>query len=151
MATPEALVAMAERVVAALPGDTMSWTMHASAHFHMESWSSASKSFAKVARLDGDEGNAAGRAAMLENAEKCRMKAEAEAKAVAKNAQAAHEHAEAEAKAAAEVEAARMAPIMAAREAAADAAMEALLAEEEHEKAAGAATAKPRKGRKGKK
>jgi hypothetical protein len=47
------------------------------------------------------------------------------------------------AKAAAEAEAARMAPIMAAREAVANAAMEALLAEEEQEKAA----AKPRNGR----
>ena len=61
-----------------------------------------------------------------------------------RNAQAARENAAAVAKAAAEVEAARMAPIMAEREAAADAAMEALLAEEEQENAA---TAKSRKGK----
>jgi hypothetical protein len=84
--------------------------MHAFAHWYTESLPSASKSFAKAARLCGDQGNESGKAGMLRNAEKCRKKAEAEAKA------------------AAEAEAVRMA----AREAAANAAMEALLAEEAH-------------------
>jgi hypothetical protein len=128
MATPQALVAMADRVVAAAPGDALSWKMHASAHLNTKSWPAASKSFAKAARLYGDEGNESSKAVML------------------RNAQAAREYAEEDAKAAAEAEAARMAPIMAAREAAANAAMEALLAEEEQEKAA----AKPRKPGKGK-
>jgi hypothetical protein len=131
MASPEALVATAERVVAALPEEAMSWRMHASAHSEMKSWPAASKSFAKAARLSGDEGDESSKAVML------------------RNAQTARENAEAVAKAAGEAEAARMAPIMAAREAAADAAMEALLAEEEQEKAV--APAKPRKGRKSKK
>ena len=114
MATPHALVAMADRVVAALPGDAESWRMHASAHWDIESWPAASKSYVKAAGIYSDEGNEHGQAVNLQNA------------------QAARENAEAEAKATAEAEAARMA----AREAAANAAMEALLAEEEQEKAA---------------
>jgi hypothetical protein len=116
---------MSERVVAAWPEDAEPWEMHAFAHWYTRSWPAAPKSFAKAARLFGDEGNERSKATML------------------RNAQTAREIAEAEAKAAGEAEAARMAPIMAAREAAADAAMEALLAEEEQEKAA--APAKPRK------
>ena len=120
MATPEALVAMAERVVAAAPGDAMAWTMHAYAHRHMQSWPTALKSSAKAAKLFGDGGNELNKADMLRNAEKFREKAEAEAKA------------------AAAAEAARMA----GREAAANAAMEALLAEEAQEKAATARSGK---------
>jgi hypothetical protein len=128
MASPQALVAMADRVVAARPGNTESWDMHASAHWNIQSWPAASKSYAKAARLYGDEGDEPNKATQLGNAEKCRN------------------YAEEEAKAAADAEAVRMAPIMAARKAAADAAMEALLAEEEQEKAA----TKPRKQGKGK-
>ena len=136
MATPQALLAMSERMVAARPGDAMSWDMHATAHWDTKSWLTASKSFAKAARLFGDEGNELNKAEMLGNAEKFREKAEAEAKAAAK------------------AEVARMAPIMAAREAAANAAMEALLAEEEQEKAAASRNAKGKvkpKGREGRK
>jgi cytochrome c-type biogenesis protein CcmH/NrfG len=127
MATRQALVATAERVVAAWPGDAESWRMHATANWYTEDWSTASKSFAKAARLFGDEGNEVGKAAMLEYTELCR------------------EHAEAEAKAAAEAEAARMAVL----EAAANAAMEALLAEEEQEVVVAAAKSGTRKVEKG--
>ena len=128
MASPQALVAMAERVVAARPGNAMSWDMHASAHRNIQSWPTTSKSYAKAARLYGDDGDEPNKVEMLGIA--------------------AREYAEEDAKAAAEAEAARMAPIMAARVAAADAAREALLAEEEQEKAAAAATKrKPSKGK----
>ena len=134
MASPEAAVAMAERVVAARREDARTWQMHASAHDDNEDWSTASKSFTKAAKLYGDGGDAVSNATMLENAKRCRATAEAIAKA------------------AAEAEAARMAPIMAAREAAANAAMEALLAEEEQEKAAAAAKAgKSKRKKKGRK
>ena len=83
MATPEALLAMSERVVAAAPGKGKHWKMHASAHWHTKSWPTASKSYAKAARLFGDQGNESGKAAMLGNAQDARDKAEAEAKAAA--------------------------------------------------------------------
>jgi hypothetical protein len=153
MATPEALLAMSERVVAAAPGKGKHWKMHASAHWHTKSWPTASKSYAKAARLFGDQGNESGKAAMLGNAQAAREYAEAEAEAAAAAedelnkatmlaAETFRKKAEAEANEAAEAEAAHMA----AREAAANAAMEALLAEEAQEKAA-AAPVKPRKGK----
>ena len=132
MASPEALVAMAERVVAARPEEAISWRMHSNAHWDIADWSTASKSYTKAARLYGNKGDADAKSVMLRNAQRCR------------------EYAESDAKAAAEAEAARMAPIMAAREAAANAAMEALLAEEEQEKAAAAAKSGTSKRRKNK-
>ena len=132
MATPQAVLAMAERVVAAWPGDAEAWTMHAFAHCYTEDWSTALKSFAKAARLHGEKGDEPGKAKLLRNAELSREKAEAEAKAATAE------------------EAARMA----AREAAANAAMEVLLAEEEQEKAAASRNAKGKvkpKGREGRK
>ena len=83
-------------------------------------------------KIYGDGGDAERKAAALKNAQICR------------------DNAEAKAKAAAAAEAARMAPIMAAREAAADAAMKELLAEEEQEQEAAAAKARKKKN-KGKK
>ena len=124
MRTPQALLAMAERVVVAGSEDALalSWEMHGFAHKKMGAHLAASKSYTKAAKHLGDEGNVENKARMLHKVQEEETKA----------------------KAAAEAEAARMAPIMAAREAAANAAMEALLAEEEQEKAA---AAKPRKGK----
>ena len=117
------MLVMADRLVAAMPGDAKSWRMHASAHSsNIQNWPAASRSCVKAARLFGDHGNDSSKAVMQNAAEQFRKKAEAEAKA-AVTAEAAH---------------------MAAREAAANAAMEALLAEEEHEKVA---TAKSGKGK----
>jgi hypothetical protein len=61
MATPQALLAMAERVVAARPGDATAGKMHAFAHWDTKSWPTASKSSAKAARLFGDEGDEPGK------------------------------------------------------------------------------------------
>lgn len=124
MRSPQSVVAMAERAVAAAPDNKMTWRMLAFAHWGFD-WSTASKHFTKAGKLYGYDSFQ--KEKMLTNALLCNAFAEVVAKT------------------AAEAEAARMAPIMAAREAAANAAAEALLAEEEQEKAV--AAAKPRKGK----
>ena len=139
MRSPQAVMTMAERVVAAAPlkgGNRVpygsqknnlaeAWEMHAGAHKDIDNFCTAAVSYMKAASRYDNRGDARMKTEMLERARDCRAKAEAIAKA------------------AAEAEAARMAPIMAAREASADAAMQALLAEEKQENVE--AASKPRK------
>ena len=68
MRSPEALLAMAERVVAAVPGEAKSWKMHGAAYVGIGDNSTASKSYMKAAKLEGDDER---KQIALKNARRC--------------------------------------------------------------------------------
>lgn len=71
MRSPEALLAMAERVVTANPESANAWNMHASAHVDIGDCSTASKSYMKAGKLFGDGGDAERKADSLDRARAC--------------------------------------------------------------------------------
>jgi hypothetical protein len=91
MASPQALAAAAEQVVTAWPYHVNSWEMHACAHWNVD-WSTASRSFVKLAKLYGKLGDGEKQVDNLGDAGYCKEKANSQS------------------------EAERMAPIIAARE-----------------------------------
>ena len=70
MASPEAVVATAERVVAAIPEEPTAWDMHGMAHCGTD-WSTASKSFVKAAKLSVESGDVEGKARFSNAARRC--------------------------------------------------------------------------------
>ena len=70
MASPEALVVTAERVVAARPEAPTAWEMHGVAHWGTD-WSMASKSFMKAAKLSGESGDVESKARYSKAARRC--------------------------------------------------------------------------------
>ena len=70
MRSRQALVATAERVVAAKPEDPVAWEMHGAAHWGTD-WSTASKSCMKAAKLFGECGDVGNKARLSKNARLC--------------------------------------------------------------------------------
>ena len=126
--TPQRFSETVERVIAAKPGDPSSWEMHGAGRHAIGDYVGAARSYSRAAQMYLGEDDTRFRDNCLAKAKDCRR--------AAKRVQ--------ERQAAREKE--RMAPIMAEREAAADAAMKELLAEEEA--APAKAKKKKNKGRK---
>ena len=74
MRSPQLLVAMAVRVVAADPNNPRAWSMHAMAHDRLGDWSTAARSHMRVAKLYGDLGSAPDKEIFLQNARWCLAK-----------------------------------------------------------------------------
>jgi tetratricopeptide (TPR) repeat protein len=70
MSSPQAVAAMAERVVAALPEETGAWRMHGYTHWRFD-WSVAAKSCMKAGKMFGEQGHATHKAECLQNARTC--------------------------------------------------------------------------------
>ena len=70
MRSPQAVAAMAERVVAAWPEDASAWCMHGKAHWGID-WSVASKGYMKAGKMFGEQGHATHKAECLQQARVC--------------------------------------------------------------------------------
>ena len=71
MHSPQALAAIADRVVAAWSEDALPWNMHAAAQYGIADYFTAAQSFKKAAKRFGDDGDDGRRRAALNHASLC--------------------------------------------------------------------------------